>query len=140
MKEIKNQKLLRNKSFINNKWINSLSNKKFSVYNPLDLSLLSSVTECGEKETKKADMDWLGLVLISVFIFALLSALSSGGREGWGSDIIVLYFVITCVALIGFLFWESICRQPMLSLKLFSNVKVVYYPLFGVRVILVYGI
>tara|TARA_Y100001936_G_scaffold198290_1_gene199341 strand:- start:714 stop:2261 length:1548 start_codon:yes stop_codon:yes gene_type:complete len=76
-----------------------------------------------EKETKKADMDWLGLVLISVFIFALLSALSSGGREGWGSDIIVLYFVITCVALIGFLFWESICRQPMLSLKLFSNVK-----------------
>ena len=54
MKEIKNQKLLRNKSFINNKWINSLSNKKFSVYNPLDLSLLSSVTECGEKETKKA--------------------------------------------------------------------------------------
>ncbi len=54
MKEIKNQKLLRNKSFINNEWVNSLSNKKFSVYNPLDFSLLSSVTDCGEKETKKA--------------------------------------------------------------------------------------
>tara|TARA_B100000131_G_scaffold144836_1_gene140873 strand:+ start:1215 stop:2669 length:1455 start_codon:yes stop_codon:yes gene_type:complete len=54
MKEIKNEKLLRNKSFINNEWINSLLNKKFSVYNPLDLSLLSSVTDCGEKETKKA--------------------------------------------------------------------------------------
>ena len=54
MKEIKNQKLLKNKSFINNEWINSLLNKKFSVYNPLDLSLLSSVTDCGEKETKKA--------------------------------------------------------------------------------------
>ena len=54
MKEIKNQKLLRNKSFINNEWVNSLSNKKFSVYNPLDFSLLSSVTDCGKKETKKA--------------------------------------------------------------------------------------
>ena len=54
MKEIKNQKLLRNKSFINNEWINSLSNKKFSVYNPLDFSLLSSVTDCGEKETNQA--------------------------------------------------------------------------------------
>ena len=54
MKEIKNQKLLRNKSFINNEWINSYSNKKFSVYNPLDLSLLNSVADCGEEETKKA--------------------------------------------------------------------------------------
>ena len=54
MKEIKNQNLLRNQSFINNDWVNSFSNKKFSVYNPLDLSLLNSIPDCGEKETKKA--------------------------------------------------------------------------------------
>ena len=33
MKEIKNQNLLRNQSFINNEWVNSFSNKKFPVYN-----------------------------------------------------------------------------------------------------------
>ena len=54
MKEIKNKNLLRNQSFINNEWVNSFSNKKFSVYNPLDLSLLNSIPDCGEKETKKA--------------------------------------------------------------------------------------
>ena len=76
-----------------------------------------------DKETKGTDMDWPGLVLVSVFIFALLSALSSGSREGWGSDTIVLYFTVTISALIGFVFWESIARQPMLNLKLFSNLK-----------------
>ena len=54
MKEIKNKNLLRNQCFINNEWVNSFSNKKFSIYNPLDLSLLNSIPDCGEKETRKA--------------------------------------------------------------------------------------
>ena len=54
MKEIKNKNLLRNQCFINNEWVNSFSNKKFSIYNPLDLSLLNSIPDCGEKETRQA--------------------------------------------------------------------------------------
>ena len=53
MKEIKNQNLLRNQSFINNEWVNSFSNKKFSVYSPLALTLLNSIQDIGEKENKK---------------------------------------------------------------------------------------
>ena len=76
-----------------------------------------------EKEVTQPAMDWAGLVLVSVFMFSLLSGLSNGSREGWGSDSIILYFVTALAALIGFIIWESITPQPMLSLKLFTNLR-----------------
>ena len=54
MKKIKNRNLLKNQFFINNKWVNSFSNKKFPVYNPLDQSLIDQISDCGEQETKDA--------------------------------------------------------------------------------------
>ena len=54
MKKIKNPNLLKNQFFINNKWGNSFSNKKFPVYNPLDQSLIDQISDCGEQETKDA--------------------------------------------------------------------------------------
>ena len=54
MKKIKNRNLLKNQFFINNKWVNSFSNKKFPVYNPLDQSLIYQISDCGEQETKDA--------------------------------------------------------------------------------------
>ena len=54
MKKIKNPNLLKNQFFINNKWVNSFSNKKFPVYNPLDQSLIDQISDCGEQETKDA--------------------------------------------------------------------------------------
>ena len=65
--------------------------------------------------------DWTGLVLMSVFLATLLSGLSNGAREGWGSDIILGYFAAAVVAVTAFIVWESRSAQPMLNLRLFAN-------------------
>ncbi len=76
-----------------------------------------------EHDIPKTNMDWSGLILVSIFMFTLLSALSNGSREGWGSDTIVTCFAVAAAALIGFIVWESVTAQPMLSLKLFANLR-----------------
>lgn len=76
-----------------------------------------------EEEVNPPKMDWTGLVLVSIFMFSLLSGLSNGSREGWGSDVIVLYFVTAAAAVIGFIIWESFTAHPMLNLKLFANLR-----------------
>lgn len=76
-----------------------------------------------EVENKRPQMDWSGLILVSIFMFSLLSALSNGSRDGWGSDQILAYFCVSLISLVGFIIWESVTVQPMLNLKLFTNIK-----------------
>lgn len=54
MQGIKNTKLFREACYINGKWIQSNSQKTFSIYNPFDNSILGNVPECGRAETKLA--------------------------------------------------------------------------------------
>ncbi|MBK19090.1 MAG: MFS transporter [Rhodospirillaceae bacterium] len=76
-----------------------------------------------ETDVTPPTMDWTGLVLVSIVMFSLLSGLSNGSREGWGSDTIIIYFAVAAVSLIGFIAWESFTAEPMLNLKLFSNLR-----------------
>ncbi len=65
--------------------------------------------------------DWLGLGLLSLFLFTLLTALSNGQRTGWSSDIILAEFAISIIALLSFVWWEHRSSKPMLDLALFMN-------------------
>lgn len=67
--------------------------------------------------------DWAGLVLMSVFIGTLLTGLSNGAREGWGSDVILSYFLIAGASITAFIIWEWHCPHPMLNLRLFGNLR-----------------
>jgi len=52
--ELKNKNLIKTRSFVNGKWIVSESGNTFEVLNPFDNSLLASISDCGQSETRKA--------------------------------------------------------------------------------------
>ncbi|MFT4677530.1 MAG: DHA2 family multidrug resistance protein [Patiriisocius sp.] len=65
--------------------------------------------------------DWIGCVLISVFLVSLLTALTDGQSEGWKSDYIILLFSASFVSLVGFCNWEMNTPHPMLDIRIFMN-------------------
>ncbi len=73
-----------------------------------------------DTETKRQPFDWTGMVLMSIFLFALLTGLSNGPGDGWGSDIILSYLGAAIAALIAFVVWEWRSAEPMLDLKVFA--------------------
>ncbi|MEA3438462.1 MAG: aldehyde dehydrogenase family protein, partial [Thermodesulfobacteriota bacterium] len=52
--QLKNNNLLKTKSYINGKWVDADSGSTFDVTNPFDNSLLAKVSDCGQKETREA--------------------------------------------------------------------------------------
>ena len=54
MAGLKNKTLLREKSFINGKWVNARSDKKFQVLNPFNNELLAEVPDMDKDDTEKA--------------------------------------------------------------------------------------
>ena len=54
MAGLKNKTLLREKSFINGKWVNARSNKKFQVLNPFNNELLAEVPDMDKEDAKEA--------------------------------------------------------------------------------------
>ena len=70
---------------------------------------------------KAVPFDWTGLVLMSAFLAALLTGLSNGTREGWNSDIIVTYFGVAIVSIVGFVVWEAKSAHAMLNLRLLTH-------------------
>jgi EmrB/QacA subfamily drug resistance transporter len=73
-----------------------------------------------EAGTKRKDFDWTGMALMSIFLFCLLTGLSNGSRDGWGSDVTLIRFGIAIAAMGAFIVWEWRCKQPMLDLKVFA--------------------
>jgi EmrB/QacA subfamily drug resistance transporter len=73
-----------------------------------------------EKDAGSQPLDWLGLVLVSVAISALLIALSNGQREGWSSDFVLSWAALSAVSTGCFLLWEKHCPHPLLDLRVFT--------------------
>lgn len=70
--------------------------------------------------TGRRRFDWLGFVLMSIFLVSLLNGLSNGQRHGWLSHRILVDFVVAASTGVGFLVWELHTPTPMLNLKLFK--------------------
>ncbi len=64
-------------------------------------------------------LDWLGVILSSIFLVSFLAALSNGQREGWQSETIVLLFASAFISFVLFLWWQTKSRHPMLDLSVF---------------------
>ncbi|MFN3236394.1 MAG: DHA2 family efflux MFS transporter permease subunit [Pseudomonadales bacterium] len=67
--------------------------------------------------------DWLGAILSSIFLVALLTAFSNGQKEGWWSEYIVGLFGASFISLVVFIWWESQVEKPMLNLRLFLHFR-----------------
>ena len=66
-------------------------------------------------------LDWPGQVTIAVSLFALLYAVIQGPTSGWGSDGVVIGFVLAVVFFALFIIVERRSSAPLLRLDLFAN-------------------
>ena len=72
------------------------------------------------REGGKRRFDAPGFVLLITALFALLTGLSSGQREGWQSDAVVTELSIAAAAAIAFVWWELRSPAAMLNPRLFA--------------------
>ncbi|SPF02805.1 MFS transporter [Streptomyces sp. MA5143a] len=73
------------------------------------------------REPAGRGLDWPGQVTIAVALLALLYAVIEGAVDGYTAPHIVLAFVLSLAALVGFFIAERRSRTPMLRLELFRN-------------------
>ena len=87
------------------------------------LGILLSIVFLPTKSSQgpRPGFDWIGMLLLCVFLGTVLNALTNAQRQGWGSDPIVLQFLIAAGAAGGFIWWEVRTEKPMLDLRLFGN-------------------
>ena len=84
------------------------------------VALLAGWRWLAESRAAKAQAtDWLGTVLLTAGLLALLLALIRGNADGWGSAMIVALFAAAAILLTGFLVREATAAAPMLDLRLF---------------------
>lgn len=74
------------------------------------------------KRRAQARIDYLGAVLLTVGISAVVLVTTWGGTEyAWTSARIVQLAVIGVVALTGFVFWQTRAAEPVMPLHIFRN-------------------
>jgi DHA2 family multidrug resistance protein len=66
-------------------------------------------------------IDLYGLITMTVFLVALLLALTQGQREGWDSAYILSLFATTGVFFVLFIVTESLVANPIVHLRLYRN-------------------
>lgn len=65
--------------------------------------------------------DLPGFVLLCILVFAFLTALSNGQREGWDSLFVRGFFGLSALATVGFILRERTCATPLLALGVYAN-------------------
>jgi EmrB/QacA subfamily drug resistance transporter len=65
-----------------------------------------------------AKIDWVGAVLMSVGLAALLLAISQGPSWGWASGRVVGLFVAAAAALVGWVAYEMRVLQPLVDMRM----------------------
>lgn len=74
-----------------------------------------------ETPTEKQRIDFVGLVLLAVWVGSLQLLLDGGKEHGWfESPYIVTLAIITAVSLASFVIWELTDKAPIVNLRLFK--------------------
>ena len=72
-------------------------------------------------EGPRKPFDTIGFLLLILALIALFTGLSSGQREGWGSNRLVFELGLALLATAGFLGWELWTAAPLLNPRIFAN-------------------
>jgi DHA2 family multidrug resistance protein len=84
--------------------------------------------------------DFPGFVSFSIFLAALLIALSQGQREGWDSDYILTCFVVSSIGLAAFLASSFLQKDAIIDLHLFAIPNFVMANMINfVRAVAIFG-
>jgi DHA2 family multidrug resistance protein len=67
-------------------------------------------------------VDYVGLVLLVVWVGALQIMLGNGQESDWfNSDFIVMLLIVVIVGFLSFVIWEMTDKNPIVNLRIFSN-------------------
>jgi EmrB/QacA subfamily drug resistance transporter len=76
-----------------------------------------------DQDARRSRFDVPGFVLLSVALMSLLTGLSNGQREGWGSDYILGLFAAAIASTVGFFAWELRAPRPLVNLRVLGNAQ-----------------
>ena len=96
----------------------------FFVNVPVGLAILAvgrRILVESERKRSEARPDYLGVVLISLAVAALVGAVSEGSGWGWGNPRIIVAFVAAVVLAAAFVYRSGRHPQPVVDLALFSE-------------------
>jgi DHA2 family multidrug resistance protein len=74
------------------------------------------------REEGRPAFDGIGLLTMGIFLVSLLVALTQGNQEGWDAPFIQRLFIVAGVAFVTFITWELCCKEPLIDLRLYTNV------------------
>ncbi|MFD4538220.1 MDR family MFS transporter [Streptomyces bauhiniae] len=95
------------------------------------LALVSAVLHLPKKRSK-AGIDYLGVVLLTVGITAIVLVTTWGGTEyAWTSARIMELTALGVVSLVGFVFWQTKAAEPVLPLHIFKNLNFTLMSVIG---------
>ncbi|MFF9375881.1 MDR family MFS transporter [Streptomyces griseoluteus] len=95
------------------------------------LALVSAVLHLPKKRAK-AGIDYLGVVLLTVGITAIVLVTTWGGTEyAWTSARIMELIALGVVSLVGFVFWQTRAAEPVLPLHIFKSLNFTLMSLIG---------
>jgi EmrB/QacA subfamily drug resistance transporter len=96
----------------------------FFVNVPIGLAILvvgrRVLVESARKQSA-ARPDYLGVLLVSLAVAALVAAVSEGGGWGWGDPRIIVAFVGAVILTAAFVYRSGHHPQPVIDLSLFSD-------------------
>ncbi|MEC9347090.1 MAG: DHA2 family efflux MFS transporter permease subunit [Pseudomonadota bacterium] len=82
--------------------------------------LLTSIfIPSGATAETRPRFDWIGFILLLVFLLSTLTAFTDGPRDGWADTFVVGRFIVSATAFVLFIAWERTTDVPMLNLKVF---------------------
>jgi Na+/melibiose symporter-like transporter len=95
---------------------------------PSPLSFTPSSALATKAKSKPASIDWLGAVLVTVGLLALLFALTEGNVVGWSTPYIPALIVVSVVLIALFTVWQWHLerkggRPPLMKVSIFRNKK-----------------
>jgi EmrB/QacA subfamily drug resistance transporter len=71
-------------------------------------------------QTASKKVDWGGVLLSGLGIFAIVYALIEGNKEGWTSPLILGLFALGALLMVAFVWWEQRVPDPMMKIELFK--------------------
>ena len=83
--------------------------------------LLGSIFMPQREDDVRSRFDWTGFALLASALACVLTALSSGQREGWHSDYILGLLMTAGISGSAFLAWELYTPQPLVNLRILTN-------------------
>ncbi|MBT5571438.1 MAG: DHA2 family efflux MFS transporter permease subunit [Alphaproteobacteria bacterium] len=101
---------------------------RFTFYVALPVAfisiMLSVVVFPGrDRDIPPSPLDWLGFLLVAIFLTATLTGLSNGQLKGWDSNFVVASLCLGLGPIIGFVLWELKVADPIFDIRLLRNPK-----------------